>query len=169
MEVEEFDEILDELSKYLSSVQKKQIDRNEVFEALFMLLADDKNLEWEVDLWNLDATYNELQTLLLNFDFETLKKIVITDDEIIPEEYIFKRKVRIKEKGQIWVIHKNDVDPIPSNPHAHNLNSNIKLDLGNGDCFIKKKWVYNIGKKQLLSIREKAEKVFEGSLPKLKL
>jgi hypothetical protein len=89
MEVEEFDEILDELSKYLSSVQKKQIDRNEVFEALFMLLADDKNLEWEGDLWNLDATYNELQTLLLNFDFETLKKIVITDDEIIPEEYIF--------------------------------------------------------------------------------
>lgn len=169
MEIEEFDEILNELSRLLSTINNREVDRNEIFDALFLLLADEKNLEWKGDLWNIDSTFEELQSLLSAFDFGILKKTVETGDENIPEEYISKNKVRIKEKGQIWVIHKNDLDPIPSNPHAHNVESNIKLDLSNGDCFIRKQWKFNIGKKQLLSIREKAEKVFEGNLPELRI
>lgn len=38
-------------------------------------------------------------------------------------------EVTIKRDGCIWRIHKNDPDPFPSNPHAHNIESDLKLDL----------------------------------------
>lgn len=44
-------------------------------------------------------------------------------------------KERRKEKGEIWEIHKNDKDPFPSNPHAHNIETGEKLDLNNGNIY----------------------------------
>ena len=75
--------------------------------------------------------------------------------------------VRLKFKGQIWVIHRYDADPLPSNPHAHCLEQNIKLDLSNGNCFRKKKFLFRISEKDLLSIRELANDVYKGNLPPL--
>lgn len=75
-------------------------------------------------------------------------------------------KVQIKRKG-IWLIHKYDTDPFPSNPHAHLIDSNIKLDLSNGNCYKKRELVYSIKKKDLLMIRDEAEKNFK--LPNLDL
>ena len=44
-------------------------------------------------------------------------------------------EVTIKRDGCIWRIHKNDADPFPSNPHAHNVESGLKLDLSNGALY----------------------------------
>jgi len=40
-------------------------------------------------------------------------------------------EVRLKAVGEIWDIHLNDADPFPSNPHAHNVQTGVKLDLSN--------------------------------------
>lgn len=61
----------------------------------------------------------------------------------------------IKNKGERWLIHKYDADPFPSNPHAHNTESNLKLHLGNGDLYLKKKKVGTLPKKALISLRDK--------------
>lgn len=44
----------------------------------------------------------------------------------------------IKVKGEIWIVHKNDVDPFPSAPHAHNYESGVSLHLGTGEIFRKR-------------------------------
>jgi len=66
-------------------------------------------------------------------------------------------EVQIKRDGEIWRIHKNDHDPSPTSPHAHNLESGLKLDLGNGSL-----WLHSqdcgksVSRKDLLAIREQA-------------
>jgi hypothetical protein len=67
-------------------------------------------------------------------------------------------EVTIKGDGQVWRIHKSDVDPFPSDPHAHNPESGLKLDLSNGDLFLGSQYTKrSITKKALLDIRHKAE------------
>lgn len=159
MEIEEFDNILVRLSKRFS------VERKDIFHSLFVLLADSKNLEWEGLLWDIEITYEEAEKMLSDFNFSTLTQIIEDEDNIIPQNILFQKKVRVKSKGQIWIIHKNDADPFPSNPHAHNYEQNFKLDLSNGNCYQCKILKFKIGKKELLQIREKAEKVYDGRLP----
>lgn len=66
-------------------------------------------------------------------------------------------EVTIKRDGEVWRIHKSDADPFPSNPHAHNLESGLKLDLRNGRLWLGTKHTGDsVSKKDLLTIREKA-------------
>ena len=44
-------------------------------------------------------------------------------------------EVTIRNDGCVWRIYKNDADPFPSKPHAHNLELGLKLDLSNGMLF----------------------------------
>jgi hypothetical protein len=46
-------------------------------------------------------------------------------------------EVTVKRDGCIWRIHKNDADPFPSNPHAHNVESGLKLDLSTGALYFR--------------------------------
>jgi hypothetical protein len=46
------------------------------------------------------------------------------------------REVTLKRRGYRWRIHKNDADPFPSNPHAHDLDTNLKLHLGTGALYL---------------------------------
>jgi hypothetical protein len=60
----------------------------------------------------------------------------------------------VKTLGEIWRIHKNDADPFPSSPHAHNLRSNLKLHLGNGRLFKRRVPIDQVSKKDLEHLRE---------------
>jgi hypothetical protein len=61
---------------------------------------------------------------------------------------------QVKVKGEIWQIHKNDVDPFPSNPHAHNYQSNVVVHLGNGMIYRKRKYLgEQLTKKNLSLLR----------------
>lgn len=66
-------------------------------------------------------------------------------------------KKRLKVKGEIWEIHKNDADPFPSNPHAHNYEQDVKLHLGTGDLYRNHDIVSKIKRKNLEKIRSKLE------------
>jgi hypothetical protein len=165
--IEKWNEILDLLSSYFKIKSSEDILREDIFAALFLLLSDKYSLEWRGDLWDLEMDYDEALQTVLEFDFNILKKTLFSEQEILPGHLLMKYKVRIKSKGLIWIIHKYDKDPFPSNPHAHQIDNNIKLDLSNGNCYKVREYIYTLKKKDLLSIRIEAEKVFDGELPVL--
>ena len=84
---------------------------------------------------------------------ERLERIEI-DEVVIPEDVSrILEEQKIKRNGRIWDIHKNDADPFPSNPHAHNYGENIKLDLSNGNFFRHRKYLGKMKKKHLIALR----------------
>jgi hypothetical protein len=51
---------------------------------------------------------------------------IALEESIIPPDVPRKlEEVRLKVRGEIWDIHKNDADPFPSNPHAHNIQTGV--------------------------------------------
>lgn len=93
-----------------------------------------------VHLLDHDLTTDRMLELLENFDFtpvEVLHTIELSEgDGIIPENtlVVLVEKV-VKVKGEKWEIHRYDADPWPSNPHAHNYASRLKMHLGTGELF----------------------------------
>jgi hypothetical protein len=164
MEIDEFDKILSDLEVYSSYKVQRKISRRDIFDALLLLQYDEENLEFEGDLWGISKTYEELANLLNNFDFDTLQQPIIIEDGIIPKIFAIQKLVKVKQKGEVWIIHRYDSDPFPSNPHAHNLQNNIKLDLSSGKCYKRRQYVFSISEKILLAIREKALLVYMGEL-----
>ena len=77
------------------------------------------------------------------------------DYTVIPESVFNDNIIKgiIKYKGEIWEIHKNDWDEFPSNPHAHNYEYGLKLHLGTGELYQKRRFMERIKKKDLLRIR----------------
>jgi len=65
----------------------------------------------------------------------------------------------IKFKGERWRIHKNDPDPFPSLPHAHNLYDNVKLDLRNGKLYRGRKYLGQLHRKDLIEFRSKVQHI----------
>jgi hypothetical protein len=77
---------------------------------------------------------------------------------------------RRKLKGEIWEIHQNDVDPWPSNPHAHNVETGYKVNLSTGaihDPSKKRKesFLKRMPEKKLLKLR----RLFKSPSPELQL
>jgi hypothetical protein len=81
----------------------------------------------------------------------------ISEEPLIPEGIPrLLTEQTVKVKGEVWRIHKNDVDPFPSVPHAHNYESEVVLHLGSGEMFDKNRQsIGNIGCKKLLRVRDK--------------
>jgi hypothetical protein len=110
-----------------------------------------------VDLLEKELSSDEMIELLLDFSFTKPEVIAqITFEESILPEGIPKllTEKTIKVKGEVWVIHKNDVDPFPSTPHAHNYESGISLHLGTGEFFQKRRSKGFLNCKKLVRIRE---------------
>src|SRR5690606_29337135 len=119
-----------------------------------------------LELWSLEFELDEAQSALQQFDFDQYFSELYIEIEVI-EDIMSVAKVLIKSNGVVWKIHRYDKDPFPSNPHAHQVQANIKLDLSNGNCYRKKEYLKTISIKELLKIRDAASKVIKGSLPPL--
>jgi hypothetical protein len=103
-------------------------------------------------------TASELVALLLqkgiDQKYPRYAEVIRISEDLIPDSLtrlLFEK--RIKQNGQIWVIHLYDPDDILSCPHAHNLETGLKLHLGNGGLYSKKKLVGKIGRKKLIKLR----------------
>ena len=167
MDIDTMWNLQEALSLGLSDAQKINITRENVFDALFLTFENQSNLEWGGDVWDLDLNYDNAFAILKEFDFATLKNQVETVD-IIPKEFLLiETKVRIKHSNLIWVIHKADADPFPSQPHAHQLDQNIKMDLSNGKLYRKTQYLHQIPHKEFIEIRKKFSAVYKGKLPQL--
>lgn len=167
--IKDFYEMQEKLAKFFSEKYHRKILREDIFNALALLLADKENLERLEWLEDVDINYDKARELLSSFDFDILNRTIQTSDNILPIWCLFQFRARFKVNNLIWTIHKYDIDPFPSNPHAHELKQNIKLDLSNGDCYRVRKLLYTLNKKNLLIIRQAAIKVYKDELPHLKI
>jgi hypothetical protein len=137
----------------------KELSVRVTTEELLLALVKQSGKELQ-EIAELDLSYEFIKATYQESDsYKLLPKavaIVELSESIIPEgteRALYEQQV--KHKGEVWVIHKNDADPHPSIPHAHNYDANLKLHLGNGDLYNKRKIVGNIGKKALIALREK--------------
>lgn len=168
MDIEVFDNYLERWELELKSSNTGAINRDTIFDALVLLFGDEIELYHPVDIWSLEISFEVGLSALKSFDFETFERIVTIELEFNPDE-LFQTKVRFKSKGLNIVIHKNDKDPFPSNPHGHIIDQNLKLDLSNGNCFRNRTFVRKIRKKELIQIREIAQSKFHSKLPELEI
>ena len=168
-QIENSKRIQESLALHFSSSYPYEIDRKTILEALFIVFENKYNLEWLGDIWNIQLNYDKALILLSDFDFNILQNVIETEEDIIQEKFRIQYKAKIKSKGLIWVIHKNDADHFPSNPHAHELCNNIKLDLSSGRCYRKKEYLFKLKRKDLMSIRNVAIIQHGIELPTLKI
>lgn len=93
------------------------------------------------DLLDQNLSSEKMIELLRDYNFtkpDIIDQIEL-DESILPEgtpKLLTEQTVKVK--GEVWVIHKNDADPFPSTPHAHNYESGISLHLGTGEFFKKR-------------------------------
>ena len=97
-----------------------------------------------------------------------ISKRVILEDGLIPSHIPLEvQKRKYKVSGEIWIVHNTDVDPFPSQPHAHNYEQNLTMHLGNGSLYRKRDYICKAKEKSFLRLRELlAERV---SLPPLEI
>ena len=105
------------------STQLKYVD---IQDALVEVLG----AESPCDLLTRNLTPNAIASLLAKYDFRRLRPELIEDirleHSIVPKGTQQRlTEVTIRSKGEIWRVHKNDADPWPSNPHAHNLEDGL--------------------------------------------
>ncbi|AMD60901.1 hypothetical protein AWN88_22550 [Agrobacterium tumefaciens] len=122
----------------LSRKHGRTIESDELQDALCRVLGiDELN---SPDLLDHNLTTDKMLELLEDFDFtpvQVLYTVELSDEEgIIPDDatLVMLEKV-VRVKGEKWEIHRYDADPWPSNPHAHNYASRLKMHLGTGELF----------------------------------
>ena len=104
-------------------------------------------------------TASQIIDTLKSFNFKKLHLEILaefTEDEPLVPEGIPRllTEQTVKVKGEVWRVHKNDADPFPSTPHAHNYESGVVLHLGSGEMFDRnRKSIGTVGCKKLLRIR----------------
>jgi hypothetical protein len=157
-------ELFQELAEHFSILQFKTITTTEIIHALYFRLESSREIEWIGWMNDEKLDFEECISLLEDFDFSCFENPIECVEGSIPQHMMTQTKARVKMSGNIWVIHKYDKDPFPSNPHAHLLNSRVKLHLGTGECFIGKNVEYQIKLKDLIKIRDKIDTI---RLPKL--
>ena len=111
-----------------------------------------------------DAT--EIVRLVQGFNFakfhpEKVDEVELEMDILPPDVSHLLFEQQIKRNGKIWTIHRNDADPFPSNPHAHNYDKNLKLDLSNGTLYRHKKPQGRVKHKDLLFLRSQVRSDIE--------
>jgi hypothetical protein len=143
-----------EVAQMLAARDQLPIMYVHVESALVELFDLDEGPELLRGLWTRDSILSALE----DYNFHKLFPTVVAEARfarsIIPPGV--PRSLReqiIKVNGEIWLIYKNDADPFPSNPHAHNSESGHKLHLGTGGLYLKRELVGKIAKRHLLAIR----------------
>ena len=111
-----------------------------------------------MELVKRQLTSSEMVDLLKAYNFRKLHPEIIQELElehsILPSGFPkLLTEETIKRKGEIWRVHKNDADPFPSNPHAHNYAAGVALHLGTGELFRKRQSAGKIKCKDLMKIR----------------
>lgn len=145
-------------ARLLGSIRGVTLTAEEVEDGLIAILG----LENPVHLLDRDWTADEIIQALGDFNFAALKPevlaIVVLDASVIPRG-VRRRldEVKIKTRGEVWHIHKNDADPFPSTRHAHNYDSGYTMHLGTGDLYLDRKVVGRISRRNLIDFRQRPE------------
>lgn len=155
--IKEFDDLLQLWRTRISSDIGIEVSRKDVLSVLLMTLGDKNNIEHPANTWDIPINFEKGLKIFFEFDFNAILNPIELDLDI--ESILIAPKAKVKAAGFILYIHKYDQDPFPSNPHAHIVDQNIKIDLSNGNCYRNRILIKTIKIKELLEIRKKAEAV----------
>lgn len=151
---------LRESASLLSEAHREEILVREVEGGLVDVLG----LDEISDLLDHDIDSGEILGLLADYNFARLRpqKLceVVLEESIVPAGVpVLLTEAEVKLKGEKWTIHKNDADPFPSSPHAHNYEQGLKMDLRTGDLYQRNARVAcgRVEKKYLLKLRDLVE------------
>lgn len=149
----------------LSQLKGVELDSMEVQLALCEKL-EIQSLQ-PIELLEKELSSDQMVEILKDYNFTKPEKIdeIVLDESILPEgtpKLLTEQTVKVK--GEVWIIHKNDADPFPSTPHAHNYDSGISLHLGTGEFFKKRASKGFLACKKLKVLRDKIK---EHKLPEL--
>jgi hypothetical protein len=133
---------LRESASALRDARTDQITVREIERALVDVL----DLDEIADVLDRDIDKSSILELLADYNFARLRpqelgEVVLEESIIPPGVPVLLTEAEVKLKGEIWVVHKNDADPFPSSPHAHNYEKSLKMDLGTGDLYQRKERV----------------------------
>jgi hypothetical protein len=143
----------------LSQIHGIDLDASDIQAALVDLLEIQENPPFR--LLDYGLTDTQIVEKLRYYDFKQLKPGILAEftesEPLIPlgiPRLLTEQTVKVK--GEIWRVHKNDADGFPSIPHAHNYETGVVLDLGNGTMYDRNRnQIGTLSCKKLLLIRGK--------------
>jgi hypothetical protein len=153
----------------LSQIHGLDLDASDIQAALVDLLEIQENPPFR--LLDLGLTDTQIVEKLRYYDFKQLKPGILAEftecEPLIPlgiPRLLTEQTVKVK--GEIWRVHKNDADGFPSIPHAHNYDTGVVLDLGNGTMYDRNRnQIGTLSCKKLLLIRGKLTGIDLPSTP----
>lgn len=142
--------------------QGSSVEADDVQAALSDVLGIDDEMKLVSHLEGM--TPEQIAEILEEYDFDRVRPVILEEiylEEVLQIEGVdhFFKEERIKEKGEIWQIHKNDADPFPHPIHAHSYARRVKMDLRNGDIYRKRKLEGQMPAKELIALREKVRTI----------
>lgn len=153
----------------LSQIHGLDLDASDIQAALVDLLKIQENPPFR--LLGYGLTDMQIVEKLRYYDFKQLKPEILAEftecEPLIPPGIPrLLTEQTVKVKGEIWRVHKNDADGFPSIPHAHNYETGVVLDLGNGTIYDRNRnRIGTLGCKKLLLIRGKLTGIDLPSTP----
>jgi hypothetical protein len=123
-------------------------------------LLDLEGFERGPDLLYRSWSAADIVARLRKYDFSKyyseVMAVIDLPESIVPAGTFGSLEERIvRMSGERWYVHKNDADPFPSNPHAHNYEKRLKLSLVDGGLYHKKKRVGKVDLKTLVELRNR--------------
>ncbi len=154
------------VEKRLQAEKRLAVGYVEILTALMETLAE-RNPE---TICAKDLTEAELFGLLEGFPFRAPVILGEIEDAAIEVPGGIRRIYAALNNGagSEWEIHRNDSDPFPSNPYAHNEVEDIAMDLATGGLYHDRQFVHRLRRAQLIRFRDKIASKYPGiGLPPL--
>lgn len=155
---------LDIIIDRVNTIRVTDITRDDVLTALLLNEESLQSYVWPGEVWYLETTSEYVEDFVMSCNFDFVQTGIVHDSSIQHLSQ-FETRVAVKLRGKKWIVHKCDKDPFPSDPHAHNIEQNLKLNLENGVLYRRRERIDKLTLKELKEIRQ----LFENRKVKLPL
>jgi hypothetical protein len=165
-EMKRFNERIAAVEEYFESERNMAVGYIEILMALMETL---KQPDPEA-ICKMDLPEEELIRLLEKYPFDGAVILgEVSDPDIeIPGSITRVYAAISKVDRTVWEILRNDKEPFPSNPHAHNEVEDIDMDLSNGKLYHDGEYVSRLRQKEVVNFRNRIlEKYPDIRLPDL--
>jgi hypothetical protein len=165
-EMKRFNLRIIEVEEWFHAEKSLHVEYVDVLTALMQVL---KEPNPEI-ICRMDLSVEELVRHLEGYAFEAPRILGCIDDPSIEVPGSIRRVYSAlgKAKGTEWEILRNDRNPFPSNPCAHNEVEDITMDLSGGGLFHDGEFVHRLRRKDLVNFRARISEKYPGlELPPL--
>jgi hypothetical protein len=156
--------VLRKLSQQLSLDGHREISFIDVVDALFMLWEEKKGMDYVHDLYDEPIELESTFRMLRQFNFIEFQKLVRIRGKLF--ETIFDEEIETDETSNLlWRITRYHNGLLEFIPHLYNATLNLRLDIRNGACLCKQRFMMRVPLEELLEIRERMESKLRDEMP----